>query len=122
MYQKLKENLEKSYSPYSNYRVSACVITESGNEYFGVNVENSSFGGTVCAERVAILKAVSQGENSFKELHIMGDSLAMPCFICRQTMIEFFDKNTKIFIYNDKDVKEYSLLELCPLPFEGDNI
>lgn len=121
MYQKLKENLEKSYSPYSGYRVSSCLVTESGKEYFGVNIENSSFGGTVCAERVAILKAVSEGEKNFKEIHILGDKFSMPCFICRQTFTEFFDNNAKIFVYDeDGSFKEFTMGEICPLPFEGE--
>ena len=120
MFEKLKENLNKSYSPYSNFKVSCCVITNDGKEYYGVNVENRSFGGTICAERVAILKAVSEGKTDFKEIHILGSDKSYPCFICRQTMQEFFDKNVKIFIYDNNGIFEkLSMDEVCPFPFDG---
>lgn len=120
MFEKLKENLKKSYSPYSKFRVSSCLVTKKGKEYYGVNIENNSYGASVCAERVAILKAISEGEDpiNFKEIHVLGDYKAMPCFLCRQTFAEFFDKNVKIYIYDEKgNVSEYDMDELCPHPF-----
>ena len=121
MFEELKENLKNSYSPYSNFRVSSCLITKDNKKYFGVNVENMSYGASICAERVSITKALSDGEKkeNFSELHILGDvSDTMPCFICRQTFVEFFDENVKVFIYDvDGNYKEYFVNELCPYPF-----
>jgi len=126
MIEKLKENLKKSYAPYSNFHVSAILVTKDGKEYTGVNIENASFGATICAERVAITKAISEGENkeNIKEIHIMCDSdkPAIPCFLCRQVFIEFFNSNVEIYIYNKSGNKEkYTLEQICPLPFsKGD--
>lgn len=126
MFEKLKDNLKNCYVPYSNFRVSCCVITKDNKGYFGVNIENASYGGTICAERVAITKAISQGEKkgNFKEIHILGSSeYTMPCFICRQTFIEFFDKDVKIYIYNsDGNKKVFSMDEVCPLPFSDEDL
>ena len=120
MFEELKENLKNSYAPYSNFRVSSCLVTKDDKKYFGVNVENASFGGTICAERVAITKAISDGENkeNFKEIHVLGSREAMPCFICRQSFVEFFDNDVKIFIYDELgNQTEYSMEDLCPYPF-----
>ena len=127
MIEKLKENLKYSYAPYSNYNVSAILVTKDGKEYTGVNIENASFGATICAERVAITKAISEGEtkDSFKEMHVMcrDKKVAIPCYICRQVFVEFFNNDTKIFLYNiDGERKEYSLEEMCPIPFSKENL
>lgn len=127
MFEELRENMKNSYSPYSNYKVSACLVTKDGRKYFGVNVENGSFGGTICAERVAITKAISEGENShnFKEIHVLGSgkTKAVPCFICRQTFAEFFDKDVTIYVYDiNGEREEYTFDMLCPVPFSlGEN-
>ena len=122
MLEKLETLIKNSYAPYSNFHVSAIVVTKDGNTFEGVNIENSSFGATICAERVAITSAVSKGykKNDFKEIHILTDSknIGMPCFICRQVFIEFFDETTKIYVYNHQGkVKNFNLDEICPLPF-----
>ena len=127
MKDKLLELLEKSYSPYSHFRVAALAVMENGKEYSGVNIENASFGATVCAERVAIFKAVSDGyrKGSFKELHVMCDSdkISSCCFLCRQVISEFFFEDSKIILYNNLgDTKEYTVKELCPLPFSEDDL
>lgn len=127
MVEKLKENLNNSYAPYSFFHVSSIVVTKDEKEYSGVNIENASFGGTICAERVAITKAISEGvkPKEFKEIHIMCDSdkKAMPCFLCRQTFVEFFDNNVKIFVYDNKgECAEYSMEEVCPLPFSKEDL
>ena len=121
MFEELKINLNNSYSPYSNFRVSSCLVTKDKKKYFGINIENASYGASICAERVSIAKALSEGEKkeNFSELHILGDaSDTMPCFICRQFFSEFFDENVKVFIYDaEGNYKEYSVNELCPYPF-----
>ena len=121
MFEKLKEYLNNSYSPYSNFKVAALVVTRDGKGFFGVNVENKSYGGSVCAERNAINSAISEGYTDFKEIHILAsEDYTMPCFICRQTFTEFFDNNVKIYIYdNSGNKKEYELEEICPLLFEA---
>lgn len=127
MLELLKENLKNSYAPYSNFHVSAVLVTDSGKKYTGVNIENASYGATVCAERVAILKAISEGENpsSFKEIHIISDGgkKAMPCFICRQVFAEFFRDDIEIYVYdNALNVSKYSLLDVCPNPFSKEDL
>ena len=126
MKEKLIKLLDNSYSPYSNYKVASIVINKDNKEYSGVNVENISYGATICAERNAITSAITDGykKGDFKELHLMcQDDLSVPCFICRQVISELFDKETKIYSYNKKgDIKTYTVDELCPLPFENDDL
>ncbi len=95
MKDKLKELIKNSYAPYSGVRFACIVETEGGNFYEGVNIENASYGGTICAERNAINAAISNGERKFKALYLMTDlpHLAMPCHICKQSMLEFFDED-----------------------------
>lgn len=127
MKERLLELLNNSYSPYSKFRVAAIVVTYDNKGYTGVNIENASYGATVCAERVAILKAVSEGykKGSFKELHVMCDSekISSCCFLCRQVITEFFDNEAKIVLYNNLgDKKEYKVSDMCPLPFSEDDL
>ncbi len=126
MFEKLKDNFKNCYVPYSHFKVSCCVVTKDNKGYFGVNVENASYGGTICAERVAILKAISQGEkpHNFKAIHILGSSeYTMPCFLCRQTFIEFFDKDVQIYVYNSEGkYRKYTMDEVCPLPFSKEDL
>ena len=121
MKEKLEKLLENSYANYSKYRVAAICIMNDGMEFNGVNVENASYGATICAERSAIVNAVSNGykKGDFKEIHIMADSdkLGSPCFVCRQVISEFFDKDAKVVIYSRIEKKEFKVLELCPYPF-----
>jgi cytidine deaminase len=95
MREKLEKLLENSYAPYSNMHFACIVETKSGNFYNGVNVENASYGATVCAERSAILNAVSHGEREFKTLYLMTDldHICYPCGACKQVISEFFDKD-----------------------------
>lgn len=127
MKDKLLELLNKSYAPYSNFRVSAILETTDGNIYTGVNIENASYGATVCAERVAIFKAVSDGyrKGDFKKLHVMVDSpkISSSCFMCRQVISEFFNNDTEIILYNNQgENKTYTKNELCPLPFDSEDL
>ena len=95
MKERLEKLLENAYAPYSGMHFACIVETKNGNFYDGVNVENASFGGTICAERNAINNAVSHGEKEFKSLYLMtsSDELCYPCNICKQTFLEFFDKD-----------------------------
>lgn len=94
MKEKLTELLKNSYAPYSLVHFACIVETSEGNFYEGVNIENASFGGTICAERNAINNAVSHGERNFVALYLMTDSenICYPCHLCKQTFLEFFDK------------------------------
>ena len=109
---------ERAYAPYSKFLVGAAVRAESGKIYTGCNVENASYGLTVCAERNALFSAVGAGERKFTALCVVGDTEEpiSPCGACRQVMAEF--KVPRIILANLKgDVKEYTLEELLPLSF-----
>lgn len=95
MKEKLIKLLENSYAPYSKMHFACIVETKDGNFYEGVNIENASYGGTICAERNAINNAVSHGEREFKALYLMTSSedICYPCNLCKQTFLEFFDEN-----------------------------
>lgn len=115
-----KNAMKNSYSPYSNFKVGACVLTKSGKYYLGTNVENSSFGATVCAERSAVCCAVTDGEREFEAIAIVssGDDYTFPCGICRQFISEF---NEDIKIIVAKDEKNYKIFTLQKLLQNGFN-
>ncbi len=100
-----KEASQKSHSPYSKAKVGAAVLTEDGHLYSGCNIENSSFGGTVCAERVAIWKAVSEGHNKLKKIYVYTKDGWPPCGMCLQVMTEFADLDLEIK-FGDQNGKE----------------
>ena len=109
---------ERAYAPYSKFLVGAAVRAESGKIYTGCNVENASYGLTVCAERNALFNAVGVGERKFTALCVVGETEEpiSPCGACRQVMAEF--KVPCIILANLKgDVKEYTLEELLPYGF-----
>ncbi|MBQ8691347.1 MAG: cytidine deaminase [Phascolarctobacterium sp.] len=109
---------ERAYAPYSKFLVGAAVLAKSGKIYTGCNIENASYGLTVCAERNALFSAVGVGEREFTALCVVGDTEApiSPCGACRQVMAEF--KVPCIILANLKgDVKEYTLEELLPYGF-----
>lgn len=126
MKEKLEKLLNNSYAKYSKYRVSAICVMKDGKEIPGVNVENASYGATICAERVAITNAITLGysKGDFKELHVMVDSdkLGMPCFMCRQVICEFFDQEDKVFVYSRDNMESFKVKEICPFPFTEDNL
>ncbi|MBQ8417861.1 MAG: cytidine deaminase [Phascolarctobacterium sp.] len=109
---------ERAYAPYSKFLVGAAVRAASGKIYTGCNIENASYGLTVCAERNALFSAVGAGEREFTALCVVGDTEApiSPCGACRQVMAEF--KVPRIILANLKgDMKEYTLEELLPYGF-----
>ena len=112
-----KSASENSYSPYSKYKVGAVVLTKEGKVYKGTNIENSSFGATCCAERVALFNAISEGERNFDCLVVYSkSSLPFPCGICRQVLADF-NMDMKIIIATDNEFKEFTLKELLPNSF-----
>ena len=94
MREKLEKLLNNSYAPYSNVHFACIVETENGNFYSGVNVENASYGGTICAERNEINSAIASGEKNIKVVYLMTDKedVCYPCHICKQTFLEFLDE------------------------------
>lgn len=127
MKDKLLELQKNSYAPYSNFYVSAIVVVKDGVEFSGVNVENASFGATICAERSAIVSAISAGykNGDFKELNVMVSSgeIGMPCFVCRQVISEFFDKDATVRCFaTTGEYKEYTAEEICPFPFGSEDL
>ncbi len=112
---------ESAYAPFSNFKVGAAVLVSSGRVFTGCNVENASFGLTVCAERVAIWKAVSEGEREIVAVAISVDGKpAMPCGACLQVMQEFAGDSSPVVIAagSDGEVIRYTLAELMPHAFE----
>ena len=120
---------ENSYSPYSNFRVGAALLTASGKVYTGCNVENASYGVCICAERVAIGKAISEGESDFVAIAIAGapkdapiDEPCAPCGICRQTIAEFCKGDFKILLAKENGFDTYTLSQLLPLSFTKNSL
>ncbi len=107
-----------AYAPYSKYAVGAAVLTESGKIYDGVNIENAVYPLTICAERVAIFKAVSQGETSFRAIAVATKNGGTPCGACRQVMAEFGMGLVILLVDSTgKQVAEYTLSDLLPEAF-----
>ena len=116
--EKAKEASKKSYSPYSKFKVGAAIKTTDGKIFTASNVENSSYGLSMCAERIAVFKAVSEGFREFKEIAVYCDSdiLFSPCGACRQVLAEFSPHIT-IFYGNNEKVIETNLDTLLPQMF-----
>jgi len=117
-----KQKISYSYSPYSSFPVSAVLLTSCGKIFDGVNIENSSYGLTNCAERTAIFKAVSEGYKEFSDILIFAPkSMPYPCGACRQVLSEFATPDMKIHVATMKDdepiIETYTLQELFPKNF-----
>ena len=111
--------MEHSYSPYSGFRVGAAVLAQSGRIYSGCNIENASYGATICAERCAIFSGIAQGERRFIKLVVVssGDGYPWPCGICRQVMLEFMPPEGSILLEDKGKILELALDELMPHGF-----
>lgn len=109
---------ELAYAPYSGFKVGAAVLADDGTVYTGCNIENSSYGATVCAERTAIFKAVSEGRINIVKLAIASDTLDItyPCGICRQVISEFMPQG-EIITGNNEGIKVFKVSELMPYRF-----
>ncbi len=108
---------EQAYAPYSNYTVGAALLTKDGEVFTGANVENASFGATICAERVALAKAVCAGKRKFTALAVFTENLGTPCGICRQSLSEFGDLWV-IMAAPDGRTKSTTLSKLLPDAFK----
>ncbi|RWZ60305.1 cytidine deaminase [Halobacillus fulvus] len=122
---KAKDMREQAYVPYSKFPVGAALLAEDGTVYTGCNIENAAYPVTCCAERVAIFKAISEGQHRFKELAVVADTKrpVPPCGSCRQVMSEFFDAHVKIHTANlQGDTKSLSMEELLPFSFASSDL
>lgn len=121
--------MEKSYSPYSSCKVGAALLTEDGKVYTGTNIENAAFSPTVCAERVAFFKAISEGEKKFLKIAVAGgkngeiNGIFAPCGVCRQVMREFcHDDFTLILGKSNTEFDVCTLKDLLPLSFSPKDV
>ena len=112
-----------SHVPYSHYRVGAVLVGKSGKEYTGCNLENAAYSPSICAERTAFAKAVSEGEKKFKCIAIVGGREGetspgcSPCGVCRQVMAEFCDADFEVILGTPDDFKVYKFSDILPLTF-----
>ncbi len=115
-----KQVRERAFAPYSNFKVGAAVQTKSGKIFTGCNVESASYGLTVCAERVAIWKAVSEGETEFEQIAVVAgtDELTPPCGACRQIIWEFCGNVPVTFANLKNKTETVPMKELLPRAFD----
>ncbi|MBQ8869224.1 MAG: cytidine deaminase [Oscillospiraceae bacterium] len=121
--------MENSYSPYSSCKVGAALLTKSGKVYTGCNIENASFTPTVCAERTAFFKAISEGEKEFEKIAVAGGKDGVvtgafsPCGVCRQVMSEFCSPDFEILIVKgEESFDKVKLSDLLPYSFKKENV
>lgn len=112
-----------AYTPYSHFKVGAALLTKSGKLYMGCNIENSSYTPTVCAERTAVFKAVSEGESDFAVIAVVGGKeenpleFCSPCGVCRQVLAEFCGEDFRILLGNPEKFQSYTVDEILPFSF-----
>ncbi len=114
------EALQHSYSPYSKFRVGAALLAEDGQIFTGCNVENAAYGPSICAERTAIVKAVSEGVRKFKAIGVVCESApgSWPCGVCRQVLSEFGTEIAIVVNLPDGKLESATISELLPHMFE----
>lgn len=118
----------RAYAPYSGFFVGAAILSAGGAVYTGCNVENASYGATICAERTALLKAVSEGERDFTAIAIVGGKggeicdFCPPCGVCRQVLSEFAAGDFSILLFDGERTKTLTLSELLPHSFAKNNL
>ena len=113
--------LKFSYSPYSHYAVGSALLTAEGVIFKGANIENATYGATICSERVAVSKAVSEGYRNFSAIAVVTSdnaSMPYPCGICRQVLAEFSPNMLVIVAKNETSYKAVKLSDMLPYPFE----
>jgi len=119
---KAMEARKKAYAPYSHFAVGAALLARSGRIYTGCNVENASYGLSVCAERVAVFKAVSEGERNFEAMAVVTENGVTPCGACRQVLMEFGD-DIQVIVADEAGVyRVFTLRELLPEAFTPEHL
>jgi len=121
---KALEVQNNAYVPYSNFKVGAAVLTKSGKIYTGCNIESASYTPTICAERTAISKAVSEGDRDIEAVAVVGnpEEFTFPCGVCRQVIREFGKDATIIIAKNEEEYKVFKLDELLPYSFGPEDL
>ncbi|MCL2811966.1 MAG: cytidine deaminase [Clostridia bacterium] len=113
-----RQAMESAYVPYSNYPVGTCLLTEDGRVFTGCNIENASYGATICGERTAVVKAVSEGARRFAAIAIAArGSAPYPCGVCRQVLNEFGPQMRVLVTWDDLHVEKTTLDALLPNSF-----
>lgn len=115
-----REAQKNAYTPYSKFQVGAALLTKSGKVYTGCNIENISFTPTICAERTAVFKAISEGERDFEKIAVTssGDGFSYPCGVCRQVLAEFMPRGKVLLADPMGNIEEYSVSDLLPHSFD----
>ena len=116
-----KDIAKKAYAPYSNFRVGAALVADSGNIYSGCNIENAAYPATVCAEDVAVFKAISEGETKIDKIAVAcidakSDTAIFPCGLSRQRLSEF--NTEQVIVVDNNGYKEYKFSEILPFDFK----
>ena len=120
-----KEAMQKAYAPYSGFFVGAALLTKDGKVYTGCNIESASYSPTNCAERTAFFKAVSEGEQDFVAIAVVGGEggkvtgMFPPCGVCRQVMMEFCQPDFRIYMADQDGYTEVTLKDLLPYGFSS---
>ncbi len=113
-----KQALKSAYAPYSGYRVGAAVLDGRGRIFTGCNIENASYGASMCAERTAVFKAVSEGAETIRAVAVSAErSMPYPCGMCRQVLSQFMDGEGEVYVECGGTVEKYFLGELLPHGF-----
>ena len=114
-----KKVMKNSHSKYSKFKVGAALLTEDGRVFDGCNIENASFGATICAERTAVVKAISEGAKKINRIAIVSDTqkTTPPCGICLQFLKEFMDENGVIILEDGDEIYRYTFSEMYPMSF-----
>jgi cytidine deaminase len=113
---------EKAHAPYSRFAVGAALLAKSGRIYTGCNVENASYGLSTCAERVAVFKAVSEGERDFEAIAVVTEKGVPPCGACRQVLMEFGEDIQVIVANGAGEYRVFALQELLPEAFTPEHL
>ena len=121
--EKAKQAMEKAYAPYSGFQVGAALLCADGTVYTGCNIENASYSPTICAERTAFAKAVSEGKRDFSAMAVCGGKggvitgLCTPCGVCRQVMAEFCKEDFQVLLVKPDGYELRTLAQLLPDSF-----
>ena len=119
---KAMEAREKAHAPYSHFAVGAALLARSGRVYTGCNVENASYGLSICAERTAVFKAVSEGERDFEAIAVVTEKGVTPCGACRQVLLEFGEDIQVIAADETGGYRIFDLQELLPEAFNSEDL